>query len=252
MLKQHINHEDKEARAYNWVLLAMFVLLVSLVIQTPARVVSHFLPNTLQAMCSAWGGSVWSGQVNGQYKGVQGQLRWQFQPSALLRLKLGIHAEILTSQSHVNGVLRMGMGTWQLQEVTGQLATSELQGMLSGWQLPNSPLEIQQLNLHHQKDSWSDSKGSLAWQGGALDYVFNGQRQHVNLPPVVIAIQGQQSSLMMNLQEQQGANLASFVLTGDRLESRLTQRLLMYSPNYHGVAEPDAVVVTAAQPLSSL
>ena len=109
MLKPHINHEDKEARAYNWVLLAMFVLLVSLVIQTPARVVSHFLPNTLQAMCSAWGGSVWSGQVNGQYKGVQGQLRWQFQPSALLRLKLGIHAEILTSQSHVNGVLRMGM-----------------------------------------------------------------------------------------------------------------------------------------------
>ena len=133
MLKPHINHEDKEARAYNWVLLAMFVLLVSLVIQTPARVVSHFLPNTLQAMCSAWGGSVWSGQVNGQYKGVQGQLRWQFQPSALLRLKLGIHAEILTSQSHVNGVLRMGMVTLQLQGVTGQRTRTEVKGMVSGW-----------------------------------------------------------------------------------------------------------------------
>jgi hypothetical protein len=92
----------------------------------------------------------------------------------------------------------------------------------------------------------------MSWLGGPLDYVFNGQRQHVNLPPVIIALQGQQNQLMINLQEQQGANLASFILTGEQLESRLTQRLLMYSPNYHGVAEPDAIVVTASQPLNSL
>ena len=51
---------------------------------------------------------------------------------------------------------------------------------------------------------------------------------------------------------QQDASLATFVVSGSILESRLTQRLLSYSPNYRGVAEPDAIVVTSSQPLNSL
>jgi hypothetical protein len=66
-------------------------------------------------------------------------------------------------------------------------------------------------------------------------------------------IKNEQQSLVMSLQDsQQAANLASFVVTGSMLESRLTQRLLSYSPNYRGVAEPDAIVVTSSQPLTSL
>ncbi len=252
MLKSNIDHEDKEARAYNWVLLAMFFLLVSLVIQTPARIVARFLPATTQTLFNAWGGSIWFGQTNGLYKGVPVQIRWQFQPLALLSLSFGVHAEVLTAQSHVDADLRVGMSRWSSQNVKGQLAAAELQGLLSGWKLPSAPINIQQLSLNHQKKSWTQSKGLLSWQGGALDYVFNGQRQHVNLPPVVMNVQGQDNHLTISLQEQQGASLASFIITDDIIESRLTQRLLTYSPDYHGVAEPDAVVVTASQPLSSL
>lgn len=252
MAKKTINHEDQEARAYNWALLATFVLLISLIVQTPSRLLSHFLPSDIRALLGSWGGSVWSGQVNGQYKGVLGQLRWQLKPLALLRLKAGIHWELITSQSHVQGEFVLGMSSWQLQQTQGQLATAEVQALLSGWQLPSPPLEVTSLDLYKQKDSWQDSKGLVVWQGGALDYVFNGQRQHVNLPPVQMNIQGQQGSLMLSLAEQKGGNLANFIVTGGRLESRLTQRLLAYSPSYHGVAEPDAVVVTATQPLSSL
>lgn len=252
MLKSNIDHEDKEARAYNWVLLATFALLVFLVIQTPARIVARFLPATTQAAFSAWGGSIWFGQTNGLYKGIPVQLRWQFQPMALLGLNVGLHFEVLTAQSQMDGDWRMGFSGWTLQNVKGQMAAAEVQGLLSGWKLPDAPINIQQLSLHHHKKLWTDSKGSLLWQGGALDYVFNGQRQHVNLPPVVMTIQGQNNQLTLSLQEQQGANLASFIITDDIIESRLTQRLLTYSPDYHGVAEPDAVVVTASQPLSSL
>ncbi len=252
MAKKIINHEDQEARAYNWALLATFVLFISLIVQTPARLVSHFLPSDTRSLLGLWGGSIWSGQVNGQFKGLQGQLRWQLRPLALLKLQAGINWELITSQSHAQGLFAMGMSHWQLQQVQAQLATAELQSLMSGWQLPNPPLEMKSLDLYHQKDSWQDSKGLITWQGGPLDYVFNGQRQHVNLPPVLLNIQGQQGSLLVSLNEQQGANLANFIVTGGRLESRLTQRLLAYSPSYHGVAEPDAVVVTATQPLSSL
>ena len=83
--------------------------------------------------------------------------------------------------------------------------------------------------------------------------MLNGQSQHVNLPPVILTLTGQQTNLILSLQEQaSNASLAVFTLAGNQLESKLTQRLLAYSPNYHGVAEPDAVVVTASQPLNSL
>ena len=51
---------------------------------------------------------------------------------------------------------------------------------------------------------------------------------------------------------QQDAKLATFIVRGSVLESRLTQRLLSYAPSYRGVAEPDAIVVTSTQPLNSL
>ena len=39
-------------------------------------------------MLQTWGGTIWSGQVNGQYQSILGQLRWQFEPLALLNLNL--------------------------------------------------------------------------------------------------------------------------------------------------------------------
>lgn len=253
MPKKIVDHTDKEARAYNWVLLATFVLLLSLVIQTPARVVANFLPQTVRAQFSEWGGSMWSGQVSGNVKGVPVQVRWQLQPSALLLLKAAANVELLTADSRMQGQVRLGMGSWQIQGLKGEIAASELQYFLSGWQLPNQPITLNNIALKHQSGGWQDIKGDMSWQGGALDYVLNGQRQHVNLPPVALTLSGQQNSLVLGLQEQvSNASLATFTVTGQQLESRLTQRLLSYSPNYHGVAEPDAVVVTASQPLSSL
>ena len=93
----------------------------------------------------------------------------------------------------------------------------------------------------------------VTWQAGGLDYVLDGQRQHVNLPMVSVEIKSEQKNLELVLKDvQQDANLATFIIKDAILESRLTQRLLSYSPNYRGVAEPDAIVVTSSQPLNSL
>lgn len=252
MPKKIIDHNDQEARAYNWVLLATFILLISLVIQTPARLAARFLPAHAQTAISAWGGSLWSGQVNGHYKTWQGQLTWQLKPLSLLRLKIGVDWALITAQSHAHGELYLGLNGWQLAHTQGQLAATDIQSLLSGWQLPNMPIAIENISLDYQKKQWQQAAGLLSWQGGELDYVFNGQRQHVNLPPVRMTVSAEKDALVMTLNEQQGANLANFVLTGMNLESRLTQRLLAYSPSYRGVAEPDAIVVTATQPISSL
>lgn len=253
MSKKNLNRDNKEVKAYHWVLLATLLLVVFLVVQMPARIMANFLPHTTRAMFQGWGGTIWSGQVNSQYKGVQGQLRWQWQPLALLRLKLGLKLELLTGQSQLQGRFLWGTSSWQLLDSQGKLAAQDVQQLLSGWQLANNPIIIEKLQLTHTAQTWQNSQGKLIWQAGAIDYVFNGQRQHINLPPVQLLIKNEQQSLVMHLQDtQQAANLATFVVTGSVLESRLTQRLLSYSPNYRGVAEPDAIVVTSSQPLTSL
>lgn len=253
MSKKNVNHADKEAKAYNWVLLATLLLVVFLVVQTPARIIANFLPNTTRAMFQGWGGTIWSGQVNSQYQGTSGQLRWQWQPLALLRLKLGLQIELITAKSQLQGRLLWGTNSWQLLDAQGQLAAQDVQLLLSGWQLANNPIIIEKLQLMQAGTTWQDAQGVLTWQAGSTDYVLNGQRQRINLPPVRLLIKNEQQTLMLSLQDmEQAVNLATFVIKDSVLESRLTQRLLSYSPHYRGVAEPDAIVVTSSQPLNSL
>ncbi len=253
MLKKTTNQEDKEAKAYNWVLLATVLLVFALLAQMPARIIANFVPKDIRSLCTAWGGTLWTGQVNTQLNNLQGQLRWSFQPLSLLTLKLAFNVELLTGSSQIPANVVLGLGGWQIKASQGQLSPIDLQPLLSSWQLPNNPIMISNLNVVKKGQNWQDSQGRLTWQAGAIDYVLNGQRQHLNLPPVALKLSGQQQSLIMSLQDEaQTVNLATFTITGAMIESRLTHRLLTYAPNYRGVAEPDAIVVTASQPLNSL
>jgi general secretion pathway protein N len=245
--------EDRESRAYNWALLATLVLLLSLLVQTPSRVLAHALPATVKPMVLSWGGTVWSGQINWQYQRLQGQLRWSLDLPSLLKLSAGVNWELMTSASHVTGVAATGPGGRSLRGITGHVAGSDLQLLMANWTLPANPVTINSLNLLYKNGAWQGTAGAAEWQGGPLEYVLNGQKQAVTLPPVALGIQGLESRLQLDLTELQGgAGLATFVVNGGMLESRLRQRLLMHAAGYSGVAEPDAVVVTASQPLSGL
>lgn len=247
------NQDDKEAKAYNWVLLVTLLLILFLIVQTPARIMANFLPDSARSSLHMWGGTIWSGQVDGKYKEISGQLRWRLKPLAWLRLKLGLEIEIITNGSQFNAELLWGGSSWQLLDAKGQIASHEIQQMLQGWKLPNAPIMIQNLTLSYSQQAWQHSQGVITWQGGSLDYVLEGQTQHLNLPVVGIFIKDNKNDLELVLKDtQQDANLATFMVRGDILESRLTQRLLSYAPNYRGVAEPDAIVVTSTQPLNSL
>lgn len=246
--------EDQESRAYNWALLATLVLLLSLLAQTPARVLSHFLPPSVKPMVLSWGGTVWSGQANWQYRTLQGQCRWSLDPSAWLRLGAGLKWEWLTDNSRLSGRILVAPGRWQLDRVQGSVGVRDLKAMLPSLEIAGgAPLSVMAVDLNRRGDAWQGSSGQLEWEGGALQYLMEGQKQAMNLPPVRLTITGQEQRLQLELVEQAaGSGLATFVLNGDMLESRLRQRLLAHAPGYRGVAEPDAVVVTASQPLSSL
>ena len=159
MPRTPIDHNDKEARAYNWVLLATIVLLLSLFVQAPARVAANFLPSAVRVQLTEWGGTLWSGQVNALVKGVPAQIRWQFQPLALLQLKVGVKLEALTGVSHLQGQWRLGLTGWQLQAVNGELAGADLQLLLPGWQVPTQPVTVNNVSCSRQGNSWRDAGG---------------------------------------------------------------------------------------------
>lgn len=245
--------EDQESRAYNWALLATLFLLISLIVQTPARVVGHFLPPSAKSLLTSWGGTVWSGQANTQYHSLQGQLRWTLDPLAFFRLGAGVKWELLTGDSHMTGRLVLRSGGWELRQVNGELSGRDLKAVMENWSFPSTPLVVQGLDLLRKSQGWQGSGGQVQWQGGNIEYFINGQKQALNLPPVVLTLSAEGERLKLELTEQQGgAGLATFVVNGGMLESRLRQRLLSHAADYRGVAEPDAVVVSASQPLSSL
>ncbi|PTQ87714.1 type II secretion system protein N [Agitococcus lubricus] len=247
-----IDHSDKEARAYNWALFATILLLLALIIQTPARVAAKLLPLAVRNMVTDWGGSVWRGQANIVYQGFAGQLRWSLLPAKLLTLKLAADIEWLSPHSRLKTQAQWGMGQWQLLQLQGDVSPLELQAILPDWRLPPQPLALEQITLKYQQHAWTQGQGQIQWQGGAVDYVLNGQQQKINLPAITMDVTHQNNNLVLTMVEQQTrAKLALFTVTKDRLQSQLSQRLLAYSPNYRGVAEPDAIVVTTSQPWNS-
>ncbi|RZU36943.1 type II secretion system (T2SS) protein N [Fluviicoccus keumensis] len=245
--------EEQESRAYNWALLATLILLCSLVVQTPARVMAHFLPAQVKPMIVAWGGTIWSGQAGWQYRSLQGQFRWSLDPLALVRLGLGLKWELLSPGSRLSGKAMAASGRWELKGLQGELAGKEIRALVQSWEFPAVQVTVKDVTLQHKGQAWQGSTGRLEWPGGDMSYQVNGQKQALALPPVVLSLDGKSGPLEMTLTESgSGAGLATFMINGDMLEARLRQRLLMHAAGYHGVAEPDAVVVTSSQPLSSL
>ncbi len=245
-------HADRETRAYNWALLATLVLLAALLAQTPARIIGHWLPPSAKSVVTAWGGTVWRGQANLSLPEMQGQLRWSVDFPGLLTLKAGIRWEMDAAMSHLAGRLSREPGGWSLRQVSGSLDPMLLQAIVKSGKFPQEPVQIRTLDLVSRGASWSGSHGEATHGGGQFGYTVNGQTQHLNLPPVVLTLDGGKDRLQLTLVQQQGGDLADFALHDGQVEAHLRQRLLQLSPEYHGAGEPDAVAVSSSQPLNSL
>lgn len=246
-------HREKASPALiPYLILGFCLLLLALAARAPASLLQRALPASLPMQVTAWGGSVWQGQA----ALAQGESRlfaeWQVQPLSLLAGRLATTLD-LRGALQVTGKLRLGLGSWRVEGLQGELPTTFVQSFLpGGWQLPGS---IQADNLvvarrGFRQGAWQAGSGQLHWGGGAMQFSVNGQPQSALLPPLVVNVQQEGDALVLALNESAGG-LATVRLTADgQLETQLRERLLRYSPAYRGSgADPDAVVVTTRQAL---
>ena len=253
-----------------FVLFALFALL-----QMPAAwLLEKYAPNTPYVQHVS--GNVWQGSAIWQLPvsstPLTGMAEWTWQPWQLLTGKLGADVNINSEQTRLEGQVKLGLSSWQVDNMSGKIAPETLASVVD-WQLPNTPIQVNAVSLKRQVDAndasadnmsstdstkttagFSDVEGQLTWVGGEVGYPSGGKVFYITMPALRAELSAEQKNnknlLHINLLNNQDKRLGDLYLDGDNmLDVSLTQRLLENMPEYKGQAPQDTPVVSVRQPL---
>lgn len=233
-----------------YLILGFLVLLLALVVRAPASVLQRVLPAVAPVQATAWGGTLWNGQVELVEGGQPAYWRWRLLPSALLRGRAGLE---VSGQGPLalQGQVEKGLGGWRARGVNGEVPAALLQVLLPpGWSLPGQ-LRLERVTLARRgldKGAWTAAGGRLRWGGGPMQISLGSQPQAATLPALAATLARDGDALVVQLVEEAGGGVLADLKVGadGGVETKLRERLLRHAGRTSG-ADPDAVVVTSAQ-----
>ena len=219
-------------------------------------------------------GNLWQGSAIWQLPvsatPLTGAAEWSWQPWHLLLGKLGAEVDISSEQTRLNGQIKVGSSSWQVQNMSGKIAPETLASVVD-WQLPNAPIQVNNVSLKRQSAAnaaassssensgknvagFSEASGQLTWVGGEVGYPSGGKVFYITMPALRAELSAEQKNnknlLHINLVNNQDKRLGDLYIDGDNmLDVSLTQRLLENMPEYKGQAPQDTPVVSVRQPL---
>ena len=249
-----------------WWLVGLILFGLFAVLQMPAAwLVEKYAPETpyIQHVSgNLWQGSaIW--QVPLAATPLIGAADWSWQPWQLLLGKLGAEVNISSEQTRLNGQVKIGSSAWEVKDMSGKIAPETLANIVD-WQLPNTPIQVNNVSLKRQSGSsdasdkstsgFSQASGQLTWAGGELGYPSGGKKCSLTIPAFGALQSTKQKNnknlLHINLVNNQDKRLGDLYIDGDNmLDVSLTQRLLESMPEYKGKAPQDTPVVSVRQPL---
>ena len=253
---------------FGFVLFALFAVL-----QMPAAwLLEKYAPDTPYVQHLS--GNLWQGSAIWQLPvsatPLTGAAEWSWQPWHLLLGKLGAEVDISSEQTRLNGQVKVGSSSWQVQNMSGKIAPETLASVVD-WQLPNAPIQVNNVSLKRQSAAnaaassssensgknvagFSEASGQLTWVGGEVGYPSGGKVFYITMPALRAELSAEQKNnknlLHINLVNNQDKRLGDLYIDGDNmLDVSLTQRLLENMPEYKGQAPQDTPVVSVRQPL---
>ena len=253
---------------FGFVLFALFAVL-----QMPAAwLLEKYAPDTPYVQHVS--GNLWQGSAIWQLPvsatPLTGAAEWSWQPWHLLLGKLGAEVDISSEQTRLNGQVKVGSSSWQVQNMSGKIAPETLASVVD-WQLPNTPIQVNNVSLKRQSAAnaaasnssensgknvagFSEASGQLTWVGGEVGYPSGGKVFYITMPALRAELSAEQKNnknlLHINLVNNQDKRLGDLYIDGDNmLDVSLTQRLLENMPEYKGQAPQDTPVVSVRQPL---
>lgn len=263
----------KRPRRKLWWLVGLVLFALFAVLQMPAAwLLEKYAPETPYVQHVS--GNVWQGaaiwQIPLSAAPLIGAAEWSWQPWHLLLGKFGAEVDILSEQTRLNGQVKIGANSWEIKDMSGKIAPETLTRVVD-WQLPNTPIQVNNISLKRQSGSdtadngsnnessknlsgFSQAAGQLTWVGGELGYPSGGKVFYITIPALRAELSAEQKNnknlLHINLVNNQDKRLGDLYLDGDNmLDVSLTQRLLESMPEYKGQAPQDTPVVSVRQPL---
>ncbi|MCG3879146.1 type II secretion system protein N [Psychrobacter sp. Ps6] len=256
-----------------WWLIGFVLFALFAVLQMPAAwLLQKYAPNTPYVQHVS--GNVWQGsaiwQIPLSSTPLTGMAEWSWQPWQLLTGKLGADVNINSEQTRLNGQIKLGLNSWQVDDMSGKIAPETLASVVD-WQLPNTPIQVNGVSLKRQSSDnsssesaenesaknaagFSEADGQLTWVGGEVGYPSGGKVFYITMPALRAELSAEQKNnknlLHINLLNNQDKRLGDLYIDGDNmLDVSLTQRLLENMPEYKGQAPQDTPVVSVRQPL---
>ena len=263
----------KRPRRKLWWLVGLVLFALFAVLQMPAAwLLEKYAPETPYVQHVS--GNVWQGaaiwQIPLSAAPLIGAAEWSWQPWHLLLGKFGAEVDILSEQTRLNGQVKIGANSWEIKDMSGKIAPETLTRVVD-WQLPNTPIQVNNISLKRQSGSdtadngstnessknlsgFSQAAGQLTWVGGELGYPSGGKVFYITIPALRAELSAEQKNnknlLHINLVNNQDKRLGDLYLDDDNmLDVSLTQRLLESMPEYKGQAPQDTPVVSVRQPL---
>ncbi len=255
---------DNRRPKKSWWLVGIVLFMLFLLLQMPAAwVMKKFAPeaNYIQHIS----GNIWQGSAVWQLPvgavPLSGTASWSWRPWQVFLGKFGADVAISSGQSSLKAKVAIGKSSWQASEVNGKITPETLNHVMD-WQLPNSPIKVQDVMLKREAkkgenpSGFSKASGQLIWAGGEVGYPSGGRVFRLLMPSTFADLSAEQKNnkrlLHITLNNQQNKRLGDLYLDGDNmLDVNLTQRLLETMPEYKGQAPLDTPVVSVRQPLIS-
>ena len=258
-----------------WWLFGFILFALFAVLQMPAAwLLEKYAPDTPYVQHVS--GNLWQGSAIWQLPvsatPLTGAAEWSWQPWHLLLGKLGAEVDISSEQTRLNGQVKVGTSSWQIQNMSGKIAPETLASVVD-WQLPNAPIQVNNVSLKRQSAAngaastssensgknaagFSEASGQLTWVGGEVGYPSGGKVFYITMPALRAELSAEQKNnknlLHINLINNQDKRLGDLYIDGDNmLDVSLTQRLLENMPEYKGQAPQDTPVVSVRQLLLS-
>jgi len=268
----HVSTSSHKRPRKLWWLLGFIFFALFAVLQMPAAwLLEKYAPDTPYVQHVS--GNLWQGSAIWQLPvstpPLTGAAEWSWQPWHLLLGKLGAEVDISSEQTRLNGQVKVGSSSWQIQNMSGKIAPETLASVVD-WQLPNTPIQVNNISLKRQSAAnpastssensgknaagFSEAGGQLTWVGGEVGYPSGGKVFYITMPALRAELSAEQKNnknlLHVNLINNQDKRLGDLYIDGDNmLDVSLTQRLLENMPEYKGQAPQDTPVVSVRQPL---
>lgn len=268
----HVSTSSHKRPRKLWWLLGFIFFALFAVLQMPAAwLLEKYAPDTPYVQHVS--GNLWQGSAIWQLPvstaPLTGAAEWSWQPWHLLLGKLGAEVDISSEQTRLNGQVKVGSSSWQIQNMSGKIAPETLASVVD-WQLPNTPIQVNNISLKRQSAAnpastssensgknaagFREASGQLTWVGGEVGYPSGGKVFYITMPALRAELSAEQKNnknlLHVNLINNQDKRLGDLYIDGDNmLDVSLTQRLLENMPEYKGQAPQDTPVVSVRQPL---